>query len=143
MNNHHIRTKSLGHKSQSSENWPYLEQEDTFLCPNGQRVPFKRYQTRQDAYDFKRQLKIYECEDCSTCMLRSQCMKGKEPNRTLQKIEIGNILKSTPNTSFQKKKQDTCIDNEKLMSNQRSPIWRLIWVSLVYLCEGETRWETN
>lgn len=63
-----------------------LEQEDTFLCPNGQRAPFKRYRTRQDAYGFKRQLKIYECEDCSTYMLRLQCMKGKEPkNRTLQK----------------------------------------------------------
>lgn len=76
-----------------------------YLYSNGQKVRFKRYSIRQDRYGSKKQLKLYECEDYSTCVLRTQCTKVKEPkNRILQKNIDWNILKRISNISFQKKK---------------------------------------
>ena len=36
---------------------------------------FKRYAYRHDKYGFKRDFKLYECDDCSECPLKHQCMK--------------------------------------------------------------------
>jgi transposase len=67
------------------ENWPYNEQEDTFVCPNKKTVRFRNDSKRKDKVGFIRDFKVYECEDCTACPLRSKCtkaMKGK--NRTIQ-----------------------------------------------------------
>ena len=38
------------------------------------RLGFKRYAYRHDKYGFKRDFKLYECDDCSECPLKQQCM---------------------------------------------------------------------
>ena len=38
---------------------------DAFICPNNKRLGFKRYAYRHDKYSFKRDFKLYECDDCS------------------------------------------------------------------------------
>ncbi|EES95500.1 hypothetical protein HMPREF0774_2730, partial [Staphylococcus aureus subsp. aureus TCH130] len=53
----------------------YDELNDEFICPNNKRIGFKRYAYRNDRYGFKRDFKLYECDDCSSCSLRHQCMK--------------------------------------------------------------------
>ena len=35
----------------------------------------KRYAYRHDKYGFKRNFKLYECDDFSECLLKNQCMK--------------------------------------------------------------------
>jgi len=66
------------------DNWKYDEENDVFICPNQQRLLFKHHSVRTDKTGFKRELKIYECEDCSGCPFRSSCTKAKEGNnRTL------------------------------------------------------------
>ena len=35
---------------------------------------FKRYAYRHDKYGYKRDFKLYECDDCSECPLKNQCM---------------------------------------------------------------------
>ncbi len=47
---------------------------DEFICPNNKRIGFKRYSYRNDRYSFKRDFKLYECDDCSSFSLRHQCM---------------------------------------------------------------------
>lgn len=64
-------------------NWLYEEKEDLFICPNRRPVSFKRHSVRKDTYGFKRDIKVYECEDCQGCPLRSQCTKAKS-NRDRQ-----------------------------------------------------------
>ena len=64
-------------------NWRYLEEEDLFICPNQRPVSFKRYTVQTDTYGFKRHIKVYECESCHGCPLRSQCTKAKS-NRNRQ-----------------------------------------------------------
>ena len=60
------------------DNWEYNEEEDTFTCPNGKEVLFNYISNRTDRYGYSRQYKVYECEDCTDCPLRSLCTKAKE-----------------------------------------------------------------
>jgi transposase len=62
------------------DNWQYDEQNDAYTCPNQQRLVFKYHSVRTDKTGFKREFKIYECEDCSECPFRSSCTKAKEGN---------------------------------------------------------------
>ena len=62
------------------DNWMYDEESDTYICPNQQRVTFRYRSVRTDKTGFKRELKIYECENCSGCPFRSSCTKAKEGN---------------------------------------------------------------
>lgn len=59
------------------QNWDYDEKNDRFICPNKQRVLFRKYMTRTDHYGYKRDFKIYECEDCSGCPFKAKCTKAK------------------------------------------------------------------
>ena len=78
------------------ENWSYLELEDMFLCPAGRKMSFRNYSIRTDKYGFKRYLKCYECEDCSNCPLRNQCIKAKsDNNREIQKNMNWEYFKTT------------------------------------------------
>lgn len=59
------------------QNWKYLEQEDAFICPNNRKVLFKRYSKRKNESGYEQDFKIYECEDCTGCPLKSLCTKSK------------------------------------------------------------------
>ncbi|MBP2100274.1 hypothetical protein J2Z52_003093, partial [Enterococcus rivorum] len=39
-------------------------------------VSFKRYSRRKDKGGFVRDFKVYECEDCRECPVRSQCTRA-------------------------------------------------------------------
>lgn len=65
------------------ENWLYLEEQDEYICPSKRPVPFKRYSWRKDKGGFIRDFKVYECENCEACPVRSQCTKAKS-NRNRQ-----------------------------------------------------------
>lgn len=58
-------------------NWVYVEKDDCFICPNGMKVTFKKYQNKKNASGHEQSYKIYECEDCSECPMKSQCTKAK------------------------------------------------------------------
>lgn len=72
------------------DNWNYLE-EDMYICPAHRAVPFKRYSRRKDTSGFVRDFKIYECENCRGCPIRSQCTKTK--NERNRKILVNNTLR--------------------------------------------------
>ncbi|PRO66743.1 IS1182 family transposase [Alkalicoccus urumqiensis] len=59
-------------------NWEYDPEEDSFLCPNGQKVPFRYRSRRKDRSGFERTFKVYECEDCTSCPFRVDCSRAKE-----------------------------------------------------------------
>src|SRR5690606_5107353 len=61
-------------------NWEYNEEEDSFICPNNKILPFGYVSNRTDKFGFTRTFKVYECEDCSGCPLRSLCTKANEGN---------------------------------------------------------------
>ena len=63
-----------------SSNWFYDEKKDQYTCPNQQPLTFTYRSVRTDKYGFKREFKVYECEDCLGCPFRSSCTKAKEGN---------------------------------------------------------------
>lgn len=68
----------------NSANWIYDEDKDTYTCPNNKQLIFKQPSIRSDKNGLMKQLKIYECEDCTGCPFRAKCTKATEgKNRTL------------------------------------------------------------
>ncbi|MFU0788524.1 IS1182 family transposase [Virgibacillus proomii] len=61
-------------------NWEYHEEDDSITCPNDKQLTFRYLSNRTDKYGFTRTFKVYECEDCFDCPLRSLCTKAKEGN---------------------------------------------------------------
>lgn len=59
------------------ENWRYLQEQDEYICPAKRPVPFKGYSRIKDKGGFVRDFKVYECEDCRACPVRSQCTRSK------------------------------------------------------------------
>jgi transposase len=70
------------------ENWRYLEEEDMYICPAHRAVPFKQYSRRKDRNGFVRDFKVYVCEDCRACPVRSQCTKAKSDRK--RQIQVNN-----------------------------------------------------
>jgi len=64
----------------NTRNWKYDEETDTYTCPNQQKLVYKYHTVRTDHYGYEREFKVYECENCSGCPLRSLCTKAKEGN---------------------------------------------------------------
>lgn len=64
----------------NTANWPYNEEIDAYTCPNGRQLLYQYDSVRTDKYGFQRHFKVYECEDCSDCPLRSLCTKAREGN---------------------------------------------------------------
>ncbi|USG63901.1 IS1182 family transposase [Brevibacillus ruminantium] len=71
------KTRKAKRDIKSVINWVYVEKDDCFICPNGMKVTFKKYQNKKNASGHEQSYKIYECEDCSGCPFKSQCTKGK------------------------------------------------------------------
>ena len=71
------QTKKFKNDISKVQNWPYLEKEDLFICPNNRKVLFKRYSKRKNASGYEQDFKIYECEDCTDCPIKELCTKAK------------------------------------------------------------------
>ncbi|UQX56930.1 IS1182 family transposase (plasmid) [Cytobacillus pseudoceanisediminis] len=78
--NHYLNEQKKKYQKDpfKTSNWAYDEKSDTFTCPNEQKVTFRYHSTRTDKTGFQRQIKMYECEDCTGCPLRSLCTKAQE-----------------------------------------------------------------
>ena len=89
----------------NTQNWNYDEINDEFICPNNKRLGFKRYAYRHDKYGYKRDFKLYECDDCSECPLKNQCMNFNSKQTKIMKNYNWEYFKPQINKSFQNQKQ--------------------------------------
>ena len=78
--NHYLNEQKRKFKNDpfKTNNWAYDEETDTYTCPNEKQLTFQYHSVRTDKTGFKRQFKIYECEDCMGCPLRELCTKARE-----------------------------------------------------------------
>lgn len=58
------------------ENWSYQEEEDVWLCPNGQRLTFRYESTRETESGYTIRVRHYRSPDCSGCPFKEQCTKA-------------------------------------------------------------------
>lgn len=92
------KTKKYKDDIFNTQNWQYDEVNDEFICPNYKRLGFKRYAYKKDRYGFQRDFKLYECDDCSNCPLKNQCMKlHSKKNKKLMKNYNWEYFKSQVN----------------------------------------------
>ncbi len=68
------------------DNFPYDPLTDSYQCPTGQRLTFrKKYNQTHKRTGYKSLIKEYECADCAGCPFYQQCCKSsKGENRTIQ-----------------------------------------------------------
>ena len=61
-----------------TNNWPYNEKTDSYTCPNEKQLTYQYDASRKDRSGYIRTFKVYQCEDCSDCPIRSLCTKAAE-----------------------------------------------------------------
>lgn len=61
-----------------TKNWNYDEKEDTYTCPNEKKLTYQYQSNRTDKTGFKRQFRVYECENCINCPYRDLCTRAQE-----------------------------------------------------------------
>lgn len=84
--NHYVNEQKRKYKNDpfKTSNWEYDATNDTYTCPNDKKLTFQYRSTRTDRTGFQRHFKVYACEDCTGCPLRSLCTKAQEgTNRKL------------------------------------------------------------
>ncbi|HCY7905204.1 TPA: CoA-disulfide reductase [Staphylococcus aureus] len=112
-----IKDKTRKFKSDifNTQNWKYDELNDEFICPNNKRIGFKRYAYRNDRYGFKRDFKLYECDDCSACSLRQQCIKpNSKSNKKIMKNYNWEYFKAQINQKLSEPKTKKIYSQRKI-----------------------------
>nr|WP_236546414.1 IS1182 family transposase [Anoxybacillus sp. PDR2] len=84
----------------NAKNWTYCEQDDGFICPNGRKVTFKKYQNQKNPSGYEQSFKIYECEDCTDCPLKAKCTKAKG-NRQVHWNTVFEEMKAKAKTALE------------------------------------------
>lgn len=57
-------------------NWPYDPGSDTYTCPEGRTLRFRREDRRSSDRGFEVVARSYICEDCTACSRRTRCTKS-------------------------------------------------------------------
>lgn len=84
------------------QNWFYVKEHDEYICGNGRYLSFLYEKKQESDNGYESLHRVYECEDCSDCPLRSQCVKSKKPDAD-RRIYINrrlNELKEIANTNL-------------------------------------------
>ena len=58
------------------ENLEYDEKKDEYICPNNQKLVFKRVIYKKTELGYLSKLREYECQNCSGCPMKSECTKA-------------------------------------------------------------------
>ncbi|MBE0641174.1 MAG: transposase [Bacteroidales bacterium] len=72
------------------DNMPYDPDMDCFYCPSGKEIVFTEVSEQSTASGYERTLSKYQTIDCTGCLLKTQCHKGKG-NRV---IEVSHLLRT-------------------------------------------------
>lgn len=94
------QTRKYKKDIKNAKNWIYLEDDDCFICPNGRKVLFKKYQNKKNRSGYVQSFKIYECEDCANCPLKAQCTRAKG-NRQVHWNTIFEEMKAKAKTALE------------------------------------------
>jgi transposase len=88
---HLERTRKFKNDPFRVENLLYDECKDEYICPAGKRMRHVKVKRTRTINGYLTEQAIYECEDCSGCLLKEKCTKSKgnrqiQVNKRLQKL---------------------------------------------------------
>jgi len=79
-------SKSRSYKKDISrrENMEYQEEQDQYICRNGKKLTARYEKNKKSKSGYISRVTIYECEDCSGCSHKKECIKGRNCNTPLE-----------------------------------------------------------
>jgi len=86
------------------ENMAYNPDKDCYICPAGNILDFEKVTQRKTNNGYQTSSRIYSCNNCEGCSLRSRCIHGKSSRKT---ITVNFRLKE-----FQRQAKDLLISAE-------------------------------
>lgn len=107
------QTRKYKKDIKNAKNWTYHEQDDCFICPNGRKVTFRKYQNKKNKSGYEQSYKIYECEDCTDCPLKSKCTKAKG-NRQVHWNTVFEEMKAKAKTALECEEKATIYARRKV-----------------------------
>lgn len=73
---HHEQSAAWRKDVSKLENWSYKEDEDVWLCPNGQRLTFRYESAKETESGYTIRVRHYRSPDCGGCPFKEQCTKA-------------------------------------------------------------------
>jgi transposase len=73
------------------ENLEYDEKKDEYICPNNQKLVFKRVIYKKTELGYLSKLREYECQNCSGCPMKSECTKAAGNRRVTVNFNLNQI----------------------------------------------------
>ena len=71
-----------------SSNWEYDEQQDEFICPQGKRLTYQRTMIKHTANGYRSERRIYSCDQCETCPVRTKCTTSAYGRSVMMSLNI-------------------------------------------------------
>ena len=81
QNYENTKSKKFKNNIGKRENMIYNEITDTYICANNKELKFIATTTRKSKSGYILKAKIYECENCNDCPIKSKCTKAKGNKR--------------------------------------------------------------
>jgi len=111
--NYFYREQSREYKKNPfhAEHMKYKEEQDVYECPQGRELKYVFSKFRYSDQGFCKTIRVYECEECKGCPVRSSCHGSKynrriEVNRRLNYYlnRVRVLLESEQGVSYRKKR---------------------------------------
>ena len=81
QNYENTKSKKFKNNIGKRENMIYNKIADTYICANNKELKFIATTTRKSKSGYISKAKIYECENCNDCPIKSKCTKAKGNKR--------------------------------------------------------------
>ena len=81
QNYENTKSKKFKNNIGKRENMIYNEITDTYTCANNKELKFIATTTRKSKSGYISKAKVYECENCNDCPIKSKCTKAKGNKR--------------------------------------------------------------
>ena len=93
------------------DHFPYDQQNDSFTCPNQQKLVYEKTLVRRNANGYGSQVRVYRSKGCKGCIYASQCKKGDNdrtlsisPDYEFYKHQVRLNYSTTTGTSMRKRR---------------------------------------
>ena len=72
-----MKTKKFKNNIGKRENMVYDQDNDVYICHNNRKLNLVGTSTRKSKSGYLANIKLYECESCNDCQMKSKCTKAK------------------------------------------------------------------
>lgn len=101
----HEKSQKYRNNPFHKDNMIYDGEQDAFICPDNRFIKFKQQTTKKNKNGYQSQIREYESEDCTGCLMADACKKGKN-NRQIKYSPGYEAYKEQVRTNLRSEKGD-------------------------------------